>query len=111
MSLSISKCLSHAGFIKTTIYNSKEKYIRSKKIDLRIYSRKVIALKISYFWNDSKPKYLTPKSISFDDQIYYFSTIRLPDKTGENSLTVNVEVWNDGKFESNPCDFTINIER
>lgn len=111
MSLSISKNHSHAGFLKTTIYNSREKYVSAKKIDLRIYSRKVIVLKVSYFWNDSKPKYLTPEAISFEGQSYYFSTIRLPDKTGENSLTVCVEVWElDGKIEEDVYNFTINVE-
>ncbi len=112
MSLSISKNYSHAGFVKTTIYNSKKKYVRAKKIDLRIYFCKVIVSKVSYFWNDSKPKRLIPKSIYFEDQTYYFSGIRIPDKIGKNNLTVCVELLDlDGNIHKDIYAFEITVER
>lgn len=112
MSLSISKNHSHAGFLQTTIYNSSEKYVGTKKIDLRIYFSKVIISKVSYFWNDSKPKRLIPKSIYFEDQTYYFSRIRIPDKIGKNNLTVCVELLDlDGNIHKDIYHFTLTVER
>ena len=105
MSLSISRNHANSGFVETTIYNA-----GTKKIDLRIYSRKIIVLKVSYFWNDSKPKRLIPESINFEDQTYYFSRIRIPDKIGKNNLTVCVELLDlDGNIHKDI--YTFDVER
>lgn len=112
MSLSISRNHANAGFVKTTIYNSKEKYIGKSHIDLRIYLRRVIVYKVSYFWNDSKPKRLTPESISFEGQTYYFSTIKIPCIIGENTLTICNEIRDlDGNLKKDVYTFKISIER
>ena len=111
MSLSDKKYHSHGGFVETTVYNSHRNCIGKKKFDLRIYFKKVLVLKVSYFWNNSRPKSLAPTSISFEGQTYYFSTIKTPCNIGKNSLTIRVEVWDlDGRIEEDDYTFDINVE-